>query len=82
MHVSASLLPALLRNVHLLQTNIFVSEEQSLKHQFFARNHRLLHNWQRVCVLLASYRANCASVIRDSVLQLIPDVMDFLLTDK
>jgi hypothetical protein len=42
------------------------------------RNRRALHNWQCVCVLLASYRANAHSPIRDSILSLMRDVMFFV----
>jgi hypothetical protein len=45
------------------------------------RNRRLLHNWQCICVLLASYRANAHSAIRDSMLSLVHDVMSFLVPD-
>jgi hypothetical protein len=44
-----------------------------------SRNRRLLHTWRRICVLLASYRANHFSPIRDSILSLMSDVMCFLV---
>jgi hypothetical protein len=80
------------RNEHLLNTNLWDCSEdlertsplerEQLKHQHEARNRRLLHNWQCICVLLASYRANHASVIRDSMLSLMTDVMSFLVPDE
>jgi hypothetical protein len=61
-------LECLQRNVHLLNTNLFArfndmtyNECKQLKYNDEARNRRLLHNWQCVCLLLASYRANHAS---------------------
>lgn len=59
------------RNVHLLDTNLFdwchgigSGECERMK---YTRNRPLLHNWQCICVLLASYRANMHSPIRDSM---------------
>jgi hypothetical protein len=46
--------------------------------QVMLRNRRVLHNWQCVCVLLASYRANVCSPIRDSMLSLMREVMCFV----
>jgi hypothetical protein len=76
-------------NVYLLNTNLlnycpgmgFVQRAQ-LKHRHEARNRRLLHNWQSICVLLASYRANAHSPIRDSILSLMRDVTSFLVPDE
>jgi hypothetical protein len=45
------------------------------------RNLRVRHNWQCICVLLASYRANAHSLIRDSILPLVCEVSDFLVSD-
>lgn len=78
------------RNVHLLETNLFDwcfgvasrSERQQLKYKHASRNRRLLHNWQCICVLLASYRANAKSRFRDSMLSLMVDVMSFLVPDE
>jgi hypothetical protein len=74
--------------VHLLETNLFElcvdvndANRELLKYQHEARNRRLLHNWCCICVLLASYRANRASVIRDSMLSLVSEVMDFLVPE-
>jgi hypothetical protein len=69
------------RNVHLLthqfeaMTNIDSVEYRRMKYKHESRNHRLLHNWRCICVLLASYRANVHSPIRDSMLSLMMDVM-------
>jgi hypothetical protein len=52
------------------------------QHQHETRNRCLLHNWQCICVLLASYRANVHSPIRDSILCVMPSVMDFLVLDE
>jgi hypothetical protein len=46
-----------------------------------ARNRRVLYNWQCTCVLVAAYRANRASVIRDSILPLTHDVMSLVDDD-
>jgi hypothetical protein len=82
-------LEALTRNVHLLNTNLFYycngingDEQDQLQYQHEARNRRLLHNWQCICVLLASYRANVRSPIRDSILSLVMDVTSFLVPDE
>jgi hypothetical protein len=76
-------------NVHLLDTNLFDArydlddaKRRQVKHKHEARNRRLLHNWQCICVLLASYRANAHSPIRDSMLSLMVDVMSFLVPDE
>jgi hypothetical protein len=45
------------------------------------RNRRQLHHWQCITLLLASYRANRASRIRDSILSLLPDITQFLVED-
>lgn len=45
------------------------------------RNRRQLHQWQCITLLLASYRANRASRIRDSILSLLPDITQFLVED-
>jgi hypothetical protein len=55
---------------------------QQLKYKYESRNRRLLHNWRCICVLLASYRANVHSPIRDSMLSLMMDVMSFLVPDE
>jgi hypothetical protein len=82
-------LECLQRNVHLLNTNLFdycdeidVTQRPQLQHRYESRNHRLLHNWRCICVLLASYRANAHSRIRDSMLSLMVDVMSFLVPDE
>lgn len=59
-------------NVHLTETNLDGATP------YLARNRRLLHNWQCICVLLASYRANAHSPIRDSILSLMHDVTCFV----
>jgi hypothetical protein len=76
-------------NVHILDTNLFfgctsleVTERKQLQRLHEARNRRLLHNWQCISVLLASYRANAHSPIRDSMLSLMMDVMSFLVPDE
>jgi hypothetical protein len=77
-------------NVHLLATDVFglcdmdsdYVKGLQMKYKHEARNRRLLHNWQCICVLLASYRANKHSPIRDSVLSLMMDVMHFLVPDE
>jgi hypothetical protein len=72
---------ALQRNTRLLDTDLFPSEHHLAGSKYLSRNRRLLHNWQCICVLLASYRANHASVIRHSMLSLLHDVMSFLVSD-
>jgi hypothetical protein len=78
-HEFDTLLPYLPHNTHILDTNLFPPSAHKQQHQHESRNRRLLHNWQCSCVLLASYRANEASVIRDSMLSLMHDVMSFLV---
>jgi hypothetical protein len=68
-------------NTHILRTNLFLSANEGEQWRHEARNRRLLHNWQCISVLLASYRANEHSVIRDSILSLMTDIMCFLLPD-
>jgi hypothetical protein len=73
-------------NVHLLNVIVGGGRAPLLTHSqiyaYTSRNRRLLHNWQCICVLLASYRANHLSSIRDSMLSLLHDVMQFLVPEE
>lgn len=67
-------------NVHLLDTDLLCADPV-LQYKYATRNLRLLHNWQCICVLFASYRANAHSSICDSILSLVPEVMGFLVPE-
>lgn len=58
----------------LLREDLFASFSQ-----LTSRNRRLLHNWQCISLLLASYRANVHSPIRDSIITLAHEVIVFLV---
>jgi hypothetical protein len=70
---------ALHENTKVIDTNIV---EDPVCTACIMRNRRSLHNWRCVCVLLASYRANCHSPIRDSILSPMQDVTKFFGFDR
>jgi hypothetical protein len=71
---------ALHQNVHILHV-VWALEIFGCRNPHVSRNMRLLHNWRCICLLLASYRANARSPIRDSILSLVRDIMHFLVPD-
>ena len=67
--------PSAISNTNLLDVYETPNDER-ITFEFIHRNRRLWYNWCCVTLLLASYRANRDSEIRDSILSLIGEIVE------